>query len=668
MFSMDYIKYIDFFKVKFYFYTNNQPNYQNIFGGIMASLYLLACLAIFVGFSLDDIKRLNPITTKNEIRDSELKIINMNEEKLWIPFRIVNYENQFVDHRGSLHVVPYLVEGFYDDEIGVDLKAHLLNYKFCNETSMANMPNNYKIDIPLNQLFCLDRDIIPFGGFWNDEHLSYLEINLFLCEEGIPYNASDPRCQKLDRFLNKINSSLLIDFYFPIVQFQPTNLETPIEIIYKNYYYRLTSHSYKIHKLFLREHILLDDTNLLISQYKNYSHWGMSALYADDYFLPTDYDAISNNSNTSRIYALNIYMDDGFYYYTRSYKKILLIISNVFPLFKITFFFVKKITVHFKVSLAKKRLSGLIFENDEIIIPKRIRKLDDIKLDFKQNDKRVIRISNKSENDLIRDITNINNETNELSDFNFLKKISNLKGNLNKKIDGNNKKDIYINNFINNNLNSNINNIINNNNNNLNDQKKKSINSNGNAFMDPNQKNDNVDINNNYCSSNNMLSNKLSRSLNNEKQINNKISQKEMSLVNSKKKSSPIYDPLETKDSFNKYENSNNLFPYSFYLIDFFYNNSINPKKYICISRKYFIVYKFMCHLYDVSTHIMLFKQFNILYNFISSKICEERDNTLYEYYLMNKINIGDSHLMEKLGNSLNNKKSILYSNFFYNQ
>ena len=71
---MDYFKYIDFFNVKFYFYTNNQPNYKNIFGGIMASLYLLACIAIFIGFSLDDIKRLNPITTKNEIRDSEKKL------------------------------------------------------------------------------------------------------------------------------------------------------------------------------------------------------------------------------------------------------------------------------------------------------------------------------------------------------------------------------------------------------------------------------------------------------------------------------------------------------------------------------------------------------------------------------------------------------------------
>ena len=51
----------------------------------------------------------------------------------------------------------------------------------------------------------------------------------------------------------------------------------------------------------------------------------MTSLYADDYFLPKEYDAISNNSNTSRIYALNIYMDDGFVYYTRTFKKIFVI-------------------------------------------------------------------------------------------------------------------------------------------------------------------------------------------------------------------------------------------------------------------------------------------------------------------------------------------------------
>ena len=73
---------------------------------------------------------------------------------------------------------------------------------------------------------------------------------------------------------------------------------------------------------------------MLRSNYKNTSYWGISSLYGDDYFLPNNIDRISNNSNTSRIFALNIYMDDGFVYYTRTFKKIFIILSNIFLLFK----------------------------------------------------------------------------------------------------------------------------------------------------------------------------------------------------------------------------------------------------------------------------------------------------------------------------------------------
>ena len=44
----------------------------------------------------------------------------------------------------------------------MELNYHLLNYKLCNETSMGNKPENYKIDVPLNELCCLDQDDIPF--------------------------------------------------------------------------------------------------------------------------------------------------------------------------------------------------------------------------------------------------------------------------------------------------------------------------------------------------------------------------------------------------------------------------------------------------------------------------------------------------------------------------
>ena len=55
---MDSIKYFDFFGGKFHFYTNNQPSYRNIFGGIMYLIYIILCLLIFIICSYDDLVRL----------------------------------------------------------------------------------------------------------------------------------------------------------------------------------------------------------------------------------------------------------------------------------------------------------------------------------------------------------------------------------------------------------------------------------------------------------------------------------------------------------------------------------------------------------------------------------------------------------------------------------
>ena len=200
---MEFMKYVDFFTIRFSFYINNQPNYQNIFGGIMTSFYIFCSILIFVIFSYNDLNKLNPITTKSQIPGVETKLISLKNAKIWIPFRMVNYENKFIDHRDILYIVPYFIEGKYIEKIGMNLTYHLLNYKLCNETIMINKPTNYRIDAPLNQLFCIDKDEIDilFGGNWNNNFLNYIEINLFLCKEGIAYNASDPRCSKLNNYL-----------------------------------------------------------------------------------------------------------------------------------------------------------------------------------------------------------------------------------------------------------------------------------------------------------------------------------------------------------------------------------------------------------------------------------------------------------------------------------
>ena len=604
---MDFIKYIDFFSIKFNFYTNNQPNYQNIFGGIMTFIYVIVCILIFFAISYDDFSRLNPIISTSEIPDSERKLVNMKNEKIWIPFRIVNYENKFVDHREILYIVPFLIEGRLDDKIGMNLTYHSLKYKLCNETAMINRPDNYRIDVPLNELFCIDRDDILFGGNWNHEFLNYIEINLYLCFEGIQYNSSDPRCSKLDNYLRNLNSSLLIDFYYPIVQFQPTNFESPIKIIYKNYYYRLTSFSYKIEKLYLKENILSDDRNMVKTNFKNSSYWGMSTLYTDDYFLPSQYDPISNNSNTSRIYALNIYMDDGTVYYTRSFRKILIIFSNAFPMFRLVLYFLKKFTQHVKMSLTKRKLTGLIFENRKMK-PKKIfykKKSEDYYLHNSKQNKKPINLTNKSEHELIKDQNSHNNK-----DYQYIQ----------------------------NNSISNTNTVL-------------------------KQKNES----NNSIINFNILNNKFNSSIRDSSII--KYNKMQFSFIKPRKKRSSLYESLKLKIKSTQIQNKEYyrhrkrkkyIFPYYYFFFDLFFDKLIYPKKFLCISKAYFTVYNFMSQIYDISTHIILFKQFNSLNN-ILKELSEE--NVFCPSNLFHKININDNRVIEKINKDLKSKKSIFYSN-----
>ena len=570
---MDFIKFLDCFTIKFSFYTNNQPNNQNLLGGIMTILYIIICVLIFIFVSYDDLNRLNPITTRSEVTYSERKLINMNKEKLWIPFRVVNYENKFIDHRDIFYIVPYLVEGRHNETIGMNLKATLLNYTFCNETDMINRPDLYKIDVPLNQLFCFDNDIL-FGGNWNYNYLNYLEINLYLCEDGVSFNISDPKCSKIEKYIKNINSSLLFDFHFPTVQFQPTNLNNPIQIIYKNYYYRLSTYSYKIEKLYIKENILSDDKNLVKSHYKNSSFWGMNLIYSDDYFLPSEFDPICNNTNTSRIFALNIYMADGLVIYTRTFNKIFLLFSNLFPIFRVLLFFFKKFTQHIKMSFVKKKLIELIFENNKITPIKFIPKFNKSK--DTQKSMKLKTESNKSEKEII------NLDNNCLRENNLFNK--------------------------------------------------------------------------------NILNNKVNCSL------KEKVEKRDIHITYSKKNYNSFYKPLDLNDYFNKnnIRNNNKItksgFPYYYFFLDIIFDNIVHPKKFLCVPKEYFTVYDFMCHVYDISSHIFLYKEINILNNLSKEKIDEENFSI---YNRFNKININENQFIDNSSKDINNRKPKLFNNYF---
>ena len=555
---MNFIKYFDVFDIKFNFYVENQPIHHNIFGGIITLSYIVISIYIFIFLEYDGIHKLNPISSKSEIAyEYENQKIKFDKEKIWIPFRIVTNEKQFIDHRGILYPIIYYVKGRKNNENIVNLEYKKLNYKLCNETTMVNKNENYIIDVKLNELFCIDEDELNvIGGSWNKEEIYYIRIDLFLCKEGINFNETDSKCTKFNDLFYYKNSSWLFEFFYPTVQFQPINNKIPIVVVYKNHYYSLSNYTSKADRIYLKQNILSDDQSLFVNKPINSSYWGVSNFYIDNYLLLSKPDFLIEGSS-SRLYSLIIYKDQGIIYYTRSYKKVIRMLSDIFPIWNIIFIVLRKITKKIKSIFIKKSLMELLFENGNM----HSHKVKENKIVETPKFQKIIKGNEEIPNDRNSQLLNLNKHNQSSNCINLNNKTSKklLKWRFSE-----------INNPI-------VNKIY------------------------------NAQFNLRYLSANKKIKN-----------------------------------------------NNKKLFPLYFYLMDILLDNLIRPKKLFCVSDKYIIAYNFMSQIYDVSTYVLLYKQFNVLKKSLRlNKITLLRNQ---------KINIKNSEIMGNINNDIEGKKNILYS------
>ena len=604
---MKYFRYLDFFDTKFHFYIGGKPTNNTIFGGIMNILFFISCILTFLIFSLEDFKRLNPITTKSEIPGGDIRTVNIYKSKIWIPWRMVTYEEKFIDHRGILHPIVSLWEGRWNDSFGMDLTNRTLNYRLCNETSMANKTEEYKIDVPLNELFCIEEDDLPWGGSWYGDYLYYIEVNLYLCEGGIHFNSSDPRCTRMSDLLQQRNTSWLFEFYYPIVQFQPTNFDVPMAVIYRSYYYRLSSYANKVERIYIQENILNDDKNLLGSNPKNSSCWGTTNIYGDTYFIPEAIDPLVK-STSSRLYSLVIYMDQGYIYYTRTYKKLFSILGDVFPILNCLLLFFKKFTNLVKLTFVKKSTSEILFENTnfQTNIPKRNNFLiPNIFKKERKSDKNNILKNNKSiQNENQNSSNNIFNvdskQINEIPNLNLISK------------EYNNKMKIMP------------------------------------SFIKINKSDKNQNIN--YMNDIKFLGALNSNQL---KGKNTVIGRRKNSMILK-------YINMEFESTKNKTidpNTQNYLFPTYYYFMDILIDRFIKPKRLFCLNKKYFVVYNFMGQIFDINSHILLIKNFNIFQTIFFNEINGGRIPSFEK-----KININNENLMNELHQDLNNNTCDIFT------
>ena len=620
---MNFLKYCDFFDIKFHFYVGGHPSNNNIFGGIMSILFCITAILLMFILSIEDLKKLNPITAKSEVPGADIKVVNLHDSKVWVPWRMVTYEEKFIDHRGILHPVVSFVEGKWNSSFGMDLTYHTLNYKLCNETSMANKTKEYKIDIPLNECFCIDNDDIPWGGSWHSDILYYIEVNLYTCEGGIDFNSSDPRCTHMSELLKHRNTSWLFEFYYPVVQFEPTNHENPISVIYRSYFYRLSTYANKVERIYIQENIMEDDQSIIKSAPVTKTYWGITNVYGDTYFTPEKKDMLVK-SVSSRLYSLVVYMDQGYVRYTRKYKNVFIIFSEILPLINVLLIAFKIFTRYIKLTVAKKNLTEIIFENLHEVnvekpMPRKSRNgiekkiFEDMKPKTKTRPSKIFLNLKK------------NNAEQNCSSMVSLNIESIKNANMNSNITPNEKEN----------------------------ENEKSKNNYLKLFPDNNDNNGNEakPISSDLNVIRYLNKNQLKRRTVNEQRIDNNLMQElNISIIKHPKR-------VEPKKNYIRKQ----LFPVSYYYMNIIFDRLIKPKSFFCLDKKYFIMYNFMVKFLDVASHITMLKYFIIFKDiFISNVVLNSKKKHLFD--LDKKINISDEKKMELIEN-INEKDGDIFSN-----
>ena len=668
----EFLKYIDCFGTKFNFYTDKNRKFYTPLGGIFSLLSLFFGILIFIFFNVDDFSHTDPITSTSVKRQNYSRI-KFGEEKIWIPWRIRDYNNRKVNHKDLFYPIIYYYKGIKNQKNqAMELSYKLLNYRLCNETSMVNKSELYMINISLEDIYCIDMEDLLMGGSWESNFINYIEFDLYICKDGIDYNETNIKCSSYEKIKNesKNNNSFEIEFFYPLVYFQPMNKRTPIFVSYSSYFYHFSRYTNKIDRLYLQKYTLNDDTGWISKKEKIYAFWGSSSLSGDCYATGDKRD-LMNEGSSSRLYSLNIYLNSDIVCYNRSYKKLFLIIANRFPIINVVCIFFSFIAKVFKVSSGNKKLTELLFENLKEKTPK-TNKINNepfnvLKIKSKNNIQSVKKfasinknlsntnlsqmnlIQNGNGNNINKSIigNNTNNNTNDISssfihlspqhcsrkkinidvkekrrnsidfknsNFKFFKRVKNHENNL---------SNIFSNNSFNNKINLNY------------------------GPVGVNNNNININIHNNLRNYESNLSEDFSPKHQSSKLNNSKKKINNDTKSNNQKPSRII----KSKKNFVKVK----LFPYKYYLCSIFIKNVDPQKKSFFFTKKFINVYNFICQLFDVSSYLMLQKEFQIIKNFlIRGKYKAIIENS-------QKINVNDHSFYSDIKECLDlNKFSIL--------
>jgi hypothetical protein len=147
---------------------------------------------------------------------------------------------------------------------------------------------------------------------------NYFELKIHFCTDGQNFSPQS-NCTDINIVKDSFNQLIFFDILFPEYYFVPEDLDNPLRISYKNYFYALSLNIQKTDRLFFKEVFLYDDQGWIVTDPQESIMYGAADLKSDfNYFDSSQYGV---DGNPSAFYSMNFYTQKNYDKIYRSYMK-----------------------------------------------------------------------------------------------------------------------------------------------------------------------------------------------------------------------------------------------------------------------------------------------------------------------------------------------------------
>jgi hypothetical protein len=360
-----YFKSLDIFGNSFSFTTFQHDKYKTTVGGLLSLICIVIAIIFTFLFGQDFFYRTNPKVRSQKVIPQFAQKINLTRDVLALPWRIEDDSTKPVNFDGLIYPkLSYYIYNYNEQNQLTLMKKIFFNITKCSEENVK-FPQLYK-QLNLSNYYCFDWEAsdqkYTFGGFWDESFLHYFEINFDFCKER-QYSKSN-NCTSIEKLKSYFSSDnpWYFSIFYPQFTFSNENLEAPLKLVFKNYYYQFNLNSQKTDRWKFKQVILDDDQGWILPSNKNTSVISYDRI-DNDFSLVLDDDLVKEGSK-STFYKTVFYLEKDFDLFNRSFMKVQDLAAVVGGFLKIILVIFGFISSLFNKSLRKIHLFYEMFECD----------------------------------------------------------------------------------------------------------------------------------------------------------------------------------------------------------------------------------------------------------------------------------------------------------------